>query len=79
MDETSPETTVFREANYLSWRLLINENYDNNHVVFDQKCIGEQGTVTGHIVRIQEPVPLFTNFGPLFLHLLRVTEKHYRM
>ena len=28
MGETSPKTIVFREANYLSWRLLINENYD---------------------------------------------------
>ena len=28
MGETLPETIVFREANYLSWRLLINENYD---------------------------------------------------
>ena len=28
MDETLPETIVFRQANYLSWRLLINENYD---------------------------------------------------
>ena len=27
MGETSPETIVFREANDLSWRLLINENF----------------------------------------------------
>ena len=29
MGKTSPETIVFRETNYLSWRLLMNENYDN--------------------------------------------------
>ena len=28
MGETLPKTIVFREANYLSWRLLINKNYD---------------------------------------------------
>ena len=28
MGEISPEAIVFREANYLSLRLLINENYD---------------------------------------------------
>ena len=32
MVKTSPETIVFREANYLSWRLLINENYDIDEV-----------------------------------------------
>ena len=29
MSETLPETIVFKEANYLSWRLLINENFDS--------------------------------------------------
>jgi hypothetical protein len=28
MGETLPGTIVFKEANCLSWRLLINENYD---------------------------------------------------
>ena len=28
MGGTSPETIVFREVNYLSWRLLINGKYD---------------------------------------------------
>jgi hypothetical protein len=28
MAETSPETIVFREANYINWRFLMNENFD---------------------------------------------------
>ena len=36
MGETLPETIVFREANYLSWRLLINENYDK---IQDKFCL----------------------------------------
>ena len=34
MGKTSSETIVFREANYLSWRLLINENVDVSIVYF---------------------------------------------
>ena len=32
MGKTSPETIVFREANYLSWRLLTNENYVTKYI-----------------------------------------------
>ena len=44
MGETSPETIVFREANYLNFRLLINENYDisecNSDVLIFYECSG---------------------------------------
>ena len=41
---------------------------DNNRVVLVQKCRGEQGSLTGRIVKMQKSGALFPDFGLSFSH-----------